>query len=77
MTNVYFFYSVIPVRVTGNNSKINLLILRTFAQLELLFNQEFKSRLPCLTDVYNNGESVNEEKRFSSCELVFELAAEL
>ena len=55
-------------------SLIHLLILRILTSLELYLKHEFYSRLPGLTDVYNNGKTVLGEKRFTYHELVFELA---
>ena len=59
--------------MAGSNLLISLLILRTLRLIELFCDQESEDRLPCLTDVYNHGESVNKGRRFSSYELVFEL----
>ena len=67
LTNGCFFDSAIPVKVVGSNSLINLLILRPLRLIELFCDQEPQSRLPCLTDVYNNGESVNKGKRLTQC----------
>ena len=67
LTNGCFFDSAIPGKVVGSNSLINLLILRPLRLIELFCDQEPQSRLPCLTDVYNNGESVNKEKRLTQC----------
>ena len=64
-------YSVISVRVVGNNSLIHL--LRILTSLQLFLNHEFPSKHPVLTDVYNNGKAVLGEKLFCSFESVFEL----
>ena len=68
-------YSVISVRVVGNNSLIHL--LRILTSLQLFLNHEFPSKHPVLTDVYNNGKAVLGEKLFCSFESVFELATGL
>ena len=50
----YCFYMAMSVRLDGNNSQINHIFLRILTVLELSLNHEFYSRLPGLTDVYNN-----------------------
>ena len=57
--------------MVGNNSLVHL--LRILTSLELFFNNEFYSRHPVLTNVYNNGKTVLGEKLFCSFESVFEL----
>ena len=64
-------YSAISVRMVRNNSLIHL--LRILTSLELFLNNEFYSRHPVLTNVYNNGKTVLGEKLFCSFESVFEL----
>ena len=66
MVSLYF---AISVRVVGNNSLTHLLRILTSA--ELFLNHEFYSRHPVLTDVYNNGKAVLEEKLFVTYESVF------
>ena len=72
-----FTVLAISVRLVGNNSLINLPILRVLASLKLFFNHEFYCILPGLTGVYNNCIIVPAEKIFASYELVFELARRL
>ena len=57
--------SVISVRTVGNNSLI--LLLRILTSLELFLNNEFYSRHPVLTNVYNvyNGKTVLGENYFT------------
>ena len=50
------------VRLAGNNSLINLVIIRILASLKLFFNHEFCCRLPNLNDMYNNSKIVHGEK---------------
>ena len=71
MTDGNYLYSAISVRLVGNNALIYL--LRILASLELFLNHEYYSRHPLLTDVYNNGKTVLEEK-LAFYESVFELA---
>ena len=47
------------VRLAGNNSLINLLILEILASLGLFFHHKFYCRLPGLADVYNYGKAVS------------------
>ena len=72
MSDSNCLYSAISVRMVGNNSLIHL--LRILTSLELFLNNEFYSRHPVLTNVYNNGKTVLGEKLFCSFESVFELA---
>ena len=71
MTDGNYLYSAISVRLVGNNALIYL--LRILTSLELFLNHEYYSRHPLLTDVYNNGKTVLEEK-LAFYESVFELA---
>ena len=71
MSDSNCLYSAISVRMVGNNSLVHL--LRILTSLELFFNNEFYSRHPVLTNVYNNGKTVLGEKLFCSFESVFEL----
>ena len=72
MSDSNCLYSAISVRMVGNNSLVHL--LRILTSLELFFNNEFYSRHPVLTNVYNNGRTVLGEKLFCSFESVFEIA---
>ena len=71
LTDGNCLYSAISVGLAGNNSLIHL--LRILTSLELFLNNEFYSRHPVLTNVYNNGKTVLGEKLFCSFESVFEL----
>ena len=75
MSDSNCLYSALSVRMVGNNSLIHL--LRILASLELFLNNEFYSRHPVLTNVYNNGKTVLGKKIFCSFESVFELARRL
>ena len=66
-----YLYSVISVRLVGNNSLIHL--LRILTSLQLLLIHEFYSKHPVLTGVYNNGKSVLEKELFCFFESVFKL----
>ena len=46
------------VRLSANNSLIKLLIRVIFVSFELFRNHEFYSRIPGLTDVYDNGKII-------------------
>ena len=60
--------------MAGNNSPTNLRILRLFTSLELFLSYKFYFRLPGLTDVYHNGETVPKERLFAFYELMSKLA---
>ena len=62
--------------MTGNNSIINLHILRILTSLDFFFNHEFYCRLP-VTDACKNGKTVPWKKLPASYELVFEPATGL
>ena len=58
--------------MVGNNPLIHL--LRILTSLKLFLNNEFYSRHPVVTNVYNNGKTVLGEKLVCSFESVFEPA---
>ena len=65
MSDGNYLYSAVSVRMVGNNSLIHL--LRILTSLELFLNNEFYSRHPVLTNVYNvyNGKAVLRENYFT------------
>ena len=73
LQDVHCFYSAISVRLPGNNSLINRLILRILTSLEIFLNYKSYCRLPGLTNVYNNGTTEPGKNIFSSYVLMFQL----
>ena len=73
LQDVHCFYSAISVRLPGNNSLINRLILRILTSLEIFLNYKSYCRLPGLTNVYNNGTTEPAKNIFSSYVLMFQL----
>ena len=70
-------FIVVSGRLAGNNSLMNLLILRILTSLKLFFNHEFYCRLPDLTDVCYNDKKVPGKNLFASYKLASKLARRL
>ena len=57
------FYSVVSMRLVGNNSL--MYTLRILTSIEMFLNCRFYSRSPVLLDIYKNGKTVLRKKIFS------------
>ena len=57
------FYSVVSMRLVGNNSL--MYTLRILTSIEMFLNCEFYSRHPVLIDIYKNGKTVLRENFFT------------